>query len=137
MGIERYITILSSLRLQGSPECRAPHRAAMLIAVLELFESRILTENRIIYGPPLLEIYGPVFDCVKCGSYQRNPFLPYFHLRGATQAGRFWHLIAKPGRELVAEAIVSRTRWTLLIIFSMQDSMMICLSCYGPQKTEN
>ncbi|MCV2367679.1 HNH endonuclease [Roseateles oligotrophus] len=81
----------------------------MLLAMLDLARSGALTENRIIFAPPLLERYASYFKAVAGPADHANPFFPFFHLTGRLRNGAaaFWHLQALPGRESVIEAMAS------------------------------
>jgi putative restriction endonuclease len=83
----------------------------MLLAVFDLARGGALRENRIDFGPALLERYATYFDAVRSDSDHANPWFPYFHLRGKLRGGEssFWHIRAKPGRELVLKAMSTAT----------------------------
>lgn len=72
----------------------SPHKIAMLLAVMDLFESDTITENRIDYSPALLDAFTKAFDALKSDQDRNNPHLPYFHLRSEG----FWHHQVKPGQ---------------------------------------
>ncbi len=78
-----------------------PHKAVMLLAVLSLADNGQLSENKIVYGPELLELFRRFFTVVQGPTDQCTPWNPFFYLRSE----RFWHLHAVPGKEPVLEAI--------------------------------
>lgn len=84
----------------GSP---SPHKLCMLLAVFDLARAGLLGDNRIVFGPQLLERYQQFFNAVKSSTDHSNPYFPFFHLTGQLRGGgaSFWHLQALPGRESV------------------------------------
>jgi putative restriction endonuclease len=87
----------------------SPHKACMLLAVLEMARAGELQENRINYDPALLERYLRYFGAARGPSDHANPYFPFFHLQsGLTdRTPSFWHLVAQPGRELALAALTS------------------------------
>lgn len=77
---------------QGRPR---PHKAVMLLAVLSLADNGQLIENKVVYGPELLELFKRYFAIVRGPTDQCTPLNPFFYLRSE----RFWHLHARPGQE--------------------------------------
>ena len=99
-------TRLSVNRTASGP---SPHKACMLLAVLDLARAGGLPENRISFAPPLLDRYRLFFDAVRRPADHANPYFPFFHLKGALRGGRrsFWHLAPLPGRESALDALDS------------------------------
>ncbi|MCE9615534.1 MAG: HNH endonuclease [Lentisphaerae bacterium] len=77
---------------EGRPR---PHKAVMLLAVLSLADNGQLTENRIFYGPELLELFKRFFAVVRGATDQCTPWNPFFYMK---REG-FWRLHAHPGQE--------------------------------------
>lgn len=79
----------------------SPHKICMLLALLDLARSGSLKNNKVEYGPALLERYRNFFDAVRGPSDHPNPYFPFFHLAGKLRdrSESFWHLIPIPGRE--------------------------------------
>jgi len=94
---ERFARLLVNVR-QGRA---SPHKVCMLLAALDLARSGSLIDNRIGYGPALLERYGQLFAAVRTSGDHPNPYFPFFHLAGRLRGGieSFWHLQPLPGRE--------------------------------------
>jgi len=55
---------------EGRPR---PHKAVMLLAVLSLADNGQLIENRIVYGPELLELFKRLFAVVRGPTDQCTP----------------------------------------------------------------
>lgn len=83
---------------EGRPR---PHKAVMLLAVLSLADNGQLTENRVVYGPELLDLFKRFFAVVRQPTDQCTPWNPFFYLRRE----RFWHLHPLPGKDAVLEAM--------------------------------
>jgi putative restriction endonuclease len=81
----------------------------MLLAVLDLAKAGGLTENRIFYGPSLLERYRRFFEAVRASGDHPSPYFPFFHLAGKLRGGgaSFWHLEPLPGRKSALAAMKS------------------------------
>lgn len=74
-----------------------PHKACLLLAVMELAERRLLPANEIFYDTPLIESFKRFRKAVKTGSSAdlETAFYPMLHL----ESSGFWHLQHKPGRK--------------------------------------
>jgi putative restriction endonuclease len=101
MSIDVYVQRFGKLRVATQASGFSPHKPCMLLAVLELAAAGVLSENRILFSPPLLERYREFFDAVRGDRDQYSPHLPFFHLRG----DGFWHLQPLPGREAALGAM--------------------------------
>ncbi|MGI4733654.1 MAG: HNH endonuclease [Janthinobacterium lividum] len=77
----------------------APYKPALLLAVLEGVEEGAIRDNRIAITPELIAAFKAYCQLLSPGpAYAACPFqLPFFHL----QSSNFWHLQARPGRELL------------------------------------
>ena len=76
---------------------RHPHKACLLLAVMELAERRDLPENKIYYGTALIESFKRYLEATKSGP-ERNPetaHYPMLHLK----ANGFWHLQHHSGKK--------------------------------------
>ena len=111
MSLQEYCAKFAALKINTS-RTTSPHKACMLLAVLDMARGGALTSNEIRYAPPLLERYAMYFDSVRTERDHRNPFMPFFHLTGALADGSpsFWHLRVRPGREAAASALDSARR---------------------------
>lgn len=74
-----------------------PHKACLLLAVMELAERRHLLENKIFYEAPLIESFKRFRKVAKTGfpADLETAFYPMLHL----ETSGFWHLQHKPGRK--------------------------------------
>jgi putative restriction endonuclease len=98
-----YLTRLTKLRVDvhsvGGVRLESPYKPALLLAVLEGVEEQTIRDNRIEITPELITAFKAYCQLLSPGpEYAASPFqLPFFHL----QSSGFWHLHARPGRELV------------------------------------
>lgn len=111
MSLRIYLDKLRRLNVNIAAGRASPHKICMLLAVFDLARSGALRENRIDYGPALLERYATFFDAVRSDRDHANPWFPYFHLKGKLRGGEssFWHIRPKSGREMVLEAMRTAT----------------------------
>jgi len=86
-------------RTVGGVRLESPYKPALLLAVSEGIEDGLIQNNHIEITPELIAAFKAYCQLLSPGpEYSTCPFqLPFFHL----QSSRFWHLHARPGRELV------------------------------------
>ena len=103
MSLQDYAERFTLLRVSG------PHKVCMLLAVLDLARAGLLRQNRIVYGPALLERYFGFFQAVRQPQQHPNPNFPFFFLKGVLRNGQasFWHLQPIPGRALELAAMTT------------------------------
>lgn len=113
MSLQTYIHKFQNLIVASAQGGRSPHKICMLLALLDLARSGGLRENKIFFGPALLERYESYFAAVRTERNHPNPYFPFFHLKGKLRGGEdsFWHLHALPGRELVLESMGTATSY--------------------------
>lgn len=113
MSLESYIQKFNNLRVNTSNGTASPHKICMLLAFLDLARAGGLGENKIFFGPALLERYEEYFAAVKTARDHSNPYFPFFHLQGSlrTNEQSFWHLTPLPGREVVLESMTTATSY--------------------------
>ena len=99
--LSQYVDAFAKLHVNRRGGHVSPHKPAMLLAVLSLVDNGGLVENRIEYGPELLELFREYFKIVKTTSDRCTPLLPYFYLKG----DKFWHHRPQSGQETVYAAM--------------------------------
>ncbi len=76
----------------------APHKAVLLLSVLQSIEYREIVSNRIYITPELVARFKDNWHSyVRDERFNPNFSLPFFHL----QSDKFWHLRTLPGREIL------------------------------------
>ena len=97
-----YLARLTKLRVHtqsiGGVKLESPYKPALLLAVFEGVEEGDIRDNRVAITPELVAAFKAYCQLLSPGpEYAACPFqLLFFHLQG----DRFWHLHARPGREL-------------------------------------
>jgi Protein NO VEIN, C-terminal len=94
MSLLDYERRFSNLKMNvvGGAE-KSPHKVAMLLAVIELIEKELITENRIKFDVILKAEFSSQFSRLAGPNDRDNPHLPFFHLRSSG----FWKHHLKPG----------------------------------------
>ena len=98
MALEFYLSKfreLNTMRLQGH---NRPHKVCMLLAVMDLIELGVISQNRIEFNQTLKQSFTEYFQRLRAGNDQDTPENPFYHLRSEG----FWHLQPQPGVELSA-----------------------------------
>jgi len=95
MGLLNYDNLFSKLRMNSCDGGKSPHKVAMLLAIINLFEKHILVSNKIYFNQDLKLEFTHQFNLLARGNDQDSPHLPYFHLRSSG----FWHHYIKPGKQ--------------------------------------
>ena len=62
MSLATYADKFSQLNVGRIAGHERPHKPVMLLALLDLFEQRVIKENKITYSPELLELFGEYYD---------------------------------------------------------------------------
>ena len=75
---------------------KKPHKLVMLLAVLDLFDKRIVTENKIPLDDNLSKSFSNLFNLIRIDGDWNQPAPPFFHLRTSS----FWKHKIKDGREV-------------------------------------
>ncbi len=92
--VSKYILKLSSLKVDRSHGAPAPHKAILLISVLQFLLEGRLRDNRISITPELVARFKDNWRALVEGDrFTPNFSLPFYHLRSEG----FWHLKTLPG----------------------------------------
>ncbi len=75
---------------------KKPHKLVMLLAVLDLFEKHIISENKVYFNDDLTESFSNVFNLIRAKGDWNQPAPPFFHLRTSS----FWKHKIKDGQEV-------------------------------------
>lgn len=94
---------IGEMRRGGSKENQKPHKLFMLLAVLDLFDQKLLSENRIFFNQQLIKNFEKYFRIYADDTDWCQPGPPFFHLRSAS----FWNHEIKPGREAAYSKLVT------------------------------
>ncbi|MBN1675253.1 MAG: hypothetical protein JXR37_29705 [Kiritimatiellae bacterium] len=94
--LKKYLDAFVSLSCNKVGQHERPHKPVLLLAVLDLFETGRLKENREGFSPELREIFRRYFEIVRAQDDSATPIDPFFYLK----SDKFWHHAPKPGKEV-------------------------------------
>ena len=92
-----YTEAFKNLRTNNKYGRKSPHKAVLMLTVIELFEKNILTDNEIFYDDKLKSMFMKVWNRVlpKEPLFHPDAYLPFWYL----QNDSFWHIVPKRGQE--------------------------------------
>jgi putative restriction endonuclease len=98
MNIAAFAKKLGRLRIDRSKGAPAPHKAVLLLSVVQSIEYGEVTDNRVYITAELVARFKDNWHAyVRDNSFTPNFSLPFYHLK----SDGFWHLRTLPGRELL------------------------------------
>ncbi len=100
---EEYIAQFASLKLDRSSGHPKPHKACLLLAIMDCIQSGILTTNRIELNEELRKAFSRHFYRCRKGNDQNRPETPFFHLQSA-DFWMPWHVAENTGKYEVRRA---------------------------------
>jgi putative restriction endonuclease len=92
-ALTHYLKKIEGLRVDRSHGSPAPHKPILLLAVIDLFEQGLISNNKIEPSPQIVESFLKYWHLVNLE--KPRIFLPFFHLK----SDKFWHLHAKAENE--------------------------------------
>lgn len=92
-----YVEAFKNLRTNNKYGRRSPHKAVLMLTVIEMFEKSILTDNEICYDDNLKGTFRKVWNRVLPEEpiFHPDAYLPFWYL----QNDSFWHIVPKRGQE--------------------------------------
>lgn len=92
-----YVEAFQNLRTNNKWGRKSPHKAVLMLTVIELFEKNILSDNEIYYDDTLKTTFLQVWKRVlpKEPVFHPDAYLPFWYLQGDS----FWHIVPKRGKE--------------------------------------
>ena len=90
-----YIQRFKKLRMGVTKYGPAPHKAVMLLSVIQGIETEYITSNHILVTPMLVSLFKTTWNTLVLTKHVPTFALPFFHLKSEG----FWHLHVKPGFE--------------------------------------
>jgi len=103
MGLLYYENQFSKLRMNKRDGQVSPHKVAMLLAIIDLFDKDKLEKNKIYFDQELIKEFTNHFQRICSQTDRNNPHLPFFHLRSSG----FWHHHIKPGKREAYENLTT------------------------------
>lgn len=92
-----YTEAFKNLRANNKYGRKSPHKAVLMLTVIELFEKNILTDNEIFYDDKLKSMFLKVWNKVLPDEplFHSDAYLPFWYL----QNDSFWHIVPIRGKE--------------------------------------
>ena len=92
-----YIEAFKNLKTNNKWGRKSPHKAVLMLAVIELYEKNILTDNEIRYDDILKSTFLKTWNLVLPNEQLILPeaYLPFWYL----QSDSFWHIVPVRGKE--------------------------------------
>lgn len=92
-----YIEAVKNLKTNNKWGRKSPHKAILMLAVIELYEKNILIDNEIRYDETLKSTFLKMWNMVLPNESLFHPdaYLPFWYL----QSDNFWHIVPYRGKE--------------------------------------
>ena len=92
-----YIEAFKNLRTNNKYSRKSPHKAILLLTIIEMYETNALSENIIKYDDVLKRTFLEVWNRVLIDESLFHPevYLPFWYM----QTEGFWHVVPKRGQE--------------------------------------
>ena len=92
-----YIEAVKNLKTNNKWGRKSPHKAILLLTVIELYEKNILMDNEIRYDETLKSTFLEMWNMVLPNESLFHPdaYLPFWYL----QSDNFWHIVPYRGKE--------------------------------------
>lgn len=87
MSLSTYIDAFSKIRMNASGGHNSPHKACLLLAVMDLVAEGRITDNRIFLNDELTQSFQKLFSLACKANDKVDISQPYFYL----QSSDFWH----------------------------------------------
>jgi predicted restriction endonuclease len=95
MDLEQFLRIIRNMEPMPGSEFK-PHRYLALLATMDIIHNQENPENTFFYDDDFKSHFTHYFNICHGPNDRNKPFKPFFHLKNA---GGFWFLIHRPGRE--------------------------------------
>ena len=92
-----YVEAFKNLRTNNKYGRKSPHKAVLMLTVIELFEKSVLTDNEIFYDDKLKSMFLKMWNRVLPDEplFHPDAYLPFWYL----QNDSFWHIVPIRGKE--------------------------------------
>lgn len=94
-----YIEAFRNLKTNRKYRRKSPHKAILLLSIIEMYENNLMTNNQILYNADLESTFERVWNrCLPAEStFLPEPYIPFWYM----QSESFWHIVPQPGRNSV------------------------------------
>lgn len=92
-----YIEAFKNLKTNNKYSRKSPHKAILLLSVIEMYETNVLSENMILYDDMLKSTFQKVWERTLKDETLFHPelYLPFWYMQNED----FWHIVPNRGRE--------------------------------------
>lgn len=92
-----YIEAFKNLKTNNKYSRKSPHKAILLLSVIEMYETNMLSENMIPYDDKLKSAFQKVWERTLKDETLFHPelYLPFWYMQNED----FWHIVPNRGRE--------------------------------------
>lgn len=92
-----YVEVFQNLRTNNRWGRKSPHKAVLMLTVIQLFERNVLSDNEIYYDDALKSMYLKMWNKVFPAEpiFHSEAYLPFWYL----QSDSFWHIVPVRGKE--------------------------------------
>lgn len=92
-----YIEAVKNLKTNNKWGRKSPHKAVLMLTVIELYEKNILMDNEIRYDETLKSTFLKMWNVVLPNEplFHPDAYLPFWYL----QSDNFWHIVPIRGKE--------------------------------------
>lgn len=128
LNLQDYLSLFRDLKVNHSSGHAKPHKACLLLAVIDLMDEKYITENRIKFDQRLRDAFSLRFARYKQGNDKDNPVNPFFFL----SSSGFWHLHANSGKQdALRERLESRAPGGVTTINRLVSHASLTTSLYS------
>lgn len=92
-----YIETFAKLSPNTKYARKSPHKAILLLAVIDMYESQLLSNNEIRYNEKLINTYTKIWNTVQPGKAAlfSEAYVPYWYMENEN----FWHVVPRKGKK--------------------------------------
>lgn len=99
-----YTQVFKNLNTSRVKRKHSPHKAVLLLALMELFEENKITENKFVYDDSLKTRFHQIWNrfLIDDETFQAIPHLPFWFL----SSDGFWHIVPTTGNQYIVQAFL-------------------------------
>ena len=92
-----YIEAFKSLKTNNKYGRKSPHKAVLLLTIIDMYEKNALVENEVLYNETLKSTFLTVWNQVMPAEavFMPEAYLPFWYM----QSENFWHIVPVRGKE--------------------------------------
>lgn len=116
---QKYLSAFSKLKQGVTKYGLAPHKPILLLSVLQMFNAKLIRENKIFISPELIFLFKNNWQRLVKTQHVCTFALPFFHL--SREKSKLWRLVPKAGFEAilnVKESVSSITELNQMIDYA-------------------